>query len=96
MTRDSLVGNGREVKDTAYQNKGHVKIWDVGLMNKATQVARHNAGTRVERGIRYVFDQTNKGFTPNGLVIYTHEACYELIPLLVSIHLLYDAYNMMR
>ena len=51
------------------------------------QVARHK-----------VLDQTDKGFTPNGLVIYTHEArgntlrlCYELIPLLVSIHLLYDA-----
>ena len=67
-------------------------------MNKSTEVTRHKAGTKVEQGICYVFDQTDKGFTLNGLGIYTHEArgstlrlCYELTPLLVSIHLLYDA-----
>ena len=75
-----------------------LELSDVGLMNKSTEVTRHKAGTKVEWGIHYVFDQTDKGFTLNGLGIYTHEAqgstlrlCYKLTLLLVSIHLLYDA-----
>ena len=43
-------------------------------MNKSTEVTRHKAGTKVEQGIHYVFDQTDKGFTLNSLGIYTHEA----------------------
>ena len=54
---------------STHSDKQNVEIWDVGSMKKATQVARHKAGTRVERGIRYVSDQTDKGFTPNSLAI---------------------------
>ena len=48
-----------------------LELSDVGLMNKST---RHKAGTKVEQGICYVFDQTNKGFTFNGLVHMRLEA----------------------
>ena len=52
-----------------------LELSDVGLMNKSTEVTRHKAGTKVEWGIHYAFDQTDGGFTLNGLGVCAHEAC---------------------
>ena len=55
----------------------------------------NTTGTRVEQGICYVLDQTDKVSSPTGLSIYTQGKrgytlwlCYESIPLLVNIRLL--------
>ena len=67
---------------------------DVGLMNKL-RWSLNTIGTRVEQGICYVLDQTDKVSSPTGLSIYTQGKhgytlwlCYESILLLVNIHLL--------
>ena len=67
---------------------------DVGLMNKL-RWSLNTIGTRVEQGICYVLDQTDKVSTPTGLSTYTQGKrgytlwlCYESIPLLVNIRLL--------
>ena len=67
---------------------------DVGLMNKL-RWSLNTIGTRVEQGICYVLDQTDKVSSPTGLSTYTQGKrgytlwlCYESIPLLVNIRLL--------
>ena len=52
-----------------------LEISDVGLMNKATRIARHKAGIGVEQGMCYVLDQTNEGYHPHRVSIYTKRKC---------------------
>ena len=48
-----------------------LEISDVGLMNKATRITRHKAGIGVEQGMCYVLDQTDEGYHPHRVSIYT-------------------------
>ena len=52
-----------------------LEISDVGLMNKATRIARHKAGIGVEQGMCYVLDQTDEGYHPHRVSIYTKRKC---------------------
>ena len=52
-----------------------LEISDVGLMNKATRIARHKAGIGVEQGMCYVLDQTDEGYHPHRVSINTERKC---------------------
>ena len=52
-----------------------LEILDVSLMNKATWIARHNAGTGVEQRMCYVLDQTDVGYYPHRVSINTERKC---------------------
>ena len=69
--------DGDQWKAAFKTNKGLyvLEILYVGLMNKATWIARHKAGIGVEQGMCYVLDQTNERYHPHRVSIYTERKC---------------------